>query len=125
MEYDFSIPTDRRGTDSYKWDSAPEADIIPLWVADMDFETFPAITEALQRRVAHGIFGYTRVPEAYYEAVCRWFKKRHGWHINREDIAQLYIIHPKKTAQRFFDKVQSLFSTHPSTAERIRILEQF
>ena len=86
MEYDFSISTDRRGTDSYKWDSAPEADIIPLWVADMDFETFPAITEALQRRVAHGIFGYTRVPEAYYEAVCRWFKKRHGWHINREDI---------------------------------------
>lgn len=86
MEYDFSRPTDRRGTDSYKWDSAPEANIIPLWVADMDFETFPAITEALQRRVAHGIFGYTRVPEAYYEAVCRWFKKRHGWHINREDI---------------------------------------
>lgn len=86
MEYDFSRPTDRRGTDSYKWDSASEADIIPLWVADMDFETFPAITEALQRRVAHGIFGYTRVPEAYYEAVCRWFDKRHGWHINREDI---------------------------------------
>lgn len=86
MEYDFSRPTDRRGTDSYKWDSAPEADIIPLWVADMDFETFPAITEALQRRVAHGIFGYTRAPEAYYEAVCRWFGKRHGWHINREHI---------------------------------------
>ena len=86
MEYDFSIPTDRRDTDSYKWDSAPEADIIPLWVADMDFETFPGITEALQRRVAHGIFGYTRVPEAYYEAVCSWFGKRHGWHINREDI---------------------------------------
>lgn len=86
MEYDFSKPTDRRGTDSYKWDSAPETDIIPLWVADMDFETFPGITEALQRRVAHGIFGYTRVPEAYYEAVCRWFGKRHGWHINREDI---------------------------------------
>lgn len=86
MEYDFSRPTDRRGTDSYKWDSAPEADIIPLWVADMDFETFPGITEALQRRVAHGIFGYTRVPEAYYEAVCNWFDKHHGWHINREDI---------------------------------------
>lgn len=86
MEYDFSRPTERRGTDSYKWDSAPEADIIPLWVADMDFETFPGITEALQRRVAHGIFGYTRVPEAYYEAVCNWFSKHHGWHINCEDI---------------------------------------
>lgn len=86
MEYDFSRPTERRGTDSYKWDSAPEADIIPLWVADMDFETFPCITEALQRRVAHGIFGYTRVPEAYYEAVCNWFGKHHVWHINCEDI---------------------------------------
>lgn len=86
MEYDFSRPTERRGTDSYKWDSAPETDIIPLWVADMDFEIFPGITEALQRRVAHGIFGYTRVPEAYYEAVCNWFGKRHGWHINRENI---------------------------------------
>lgn len=86
MEYDFSRPTERRGTDSYKWDSAPETDIIPLWVADMDFETFPGITEALQRRVAHGIFGYTRVPETYYEAVCNWFGKHHGWHINREDI---------------------------------------
>lgn len=86
MEYDFSRPTERRGTDSYKWDSAPETDIIPLWVADMDFETFPGITEALQRRVAHGIFGYTRVPEAYYEAVCNWFGKHHRWHINREDI---------------------------------------
>lgn len=86
MEYDFSRPTERRGTDSYKWDSVPETDIIPLWVADMDFETFPGITEALQRRVAHGIFGYTRVPEAYYEAVCNWFGKHHGWHINREDI---------------------------------------
>lgn len=86
MEYDFSRPTERRGTDSYKWNSAPETDIIPLWVADMDFETFPCITEALQRRVAHGIFGYTRVPEAYYEAVCNWFGKHHGWHINREDI---------------------------------------
>lgn len=86
MEYDFSRPTERRGTDSYKWDSAPETDIIPLWVADMDFETFHGITEALQRRVAHGIFGYTRVPETYYEAVCRWFGKHHGWHINREDI---------------------------------------
>lgn len=86
MEYDFSRPTERRGTDSYKWDSAPETDIIPLWVADMDFETFSGITETLQRRVAHGIFGYTRVPEAYYEAVCNWFGKHHGWHINREDI---------------------------------------
>ena len=52
----------------------------------MDFETYPAITEALQRRVAHGIFGYTRVPDAYYEAVCRWFASRHQWHFTPSDI---------------------------------------
>lgn len=82
----FSKLTQRRHTDSYKWDSAPSDDIIPLWVADMDFETYPGITEALQRRVAHGIFGYTRVPDSYYDAVCRWFAAHHGWNIRREDI---------------------------------------
>ena len=82
----FDKLTVRRHTNSYKWDSAPGDDIIPLWVADMDFETYPGITEALQRRVAHGIFGYTRVPDAYYEAVSSWFGTRHGWHIRRGDI---------------------------------------
>lgn len=86
MTYDFSKLTERRGTNSYKWDSAPSDDIIPLWVADMDFETFPGITEALQKRVKHAIFGYTRVPDSYYESVCRWFSKRHGWNINKDDI---------------------------------------
>ena len=76
----------RFGTNSYKWDSAPATDIIPLWVADMDFVTYPGIIEALQRRVRHGIFGYTRVPDSYYDAVCRWFDKYHGWHISKGDI---------------------------------------
>ena len=53
-----------------------------MWVADMDFRTAPAVTEALKRRAAHGIFGYTRVPSAYYEAVTDWFERRHGWKIN-------------------------------------------
>lgn len=82
----FTKPIQRRGTNSYKWDSAPSDDVIPLWVADMDFETYPAITEALQRRVAHGIFGYTRVPDAYYESVCRWFATRHQWQFAPSDI---------------------------------------
>lgn len=86
MKYDFSELICRRATDSYKWDSAPSDDIIPLWVADMDFMTYPGITEALQRRVAHGIFGYTRVPDSYYESVCRWFAVRHGWQISKDDI---------------------------------------
>lgn len=82
-EYNFDKLTQRRGTLSYKWDCAPEG-VIPLWVADMDFETFPGITEALQKRVAHGIFGYTTVPQAYYKAVTGWFAKRHGWHFPEE-----------------------------------------
>ena len=86
MIYDFSKPTCRRGTNSYKWDSATGDDIIPLWVADMDFETYPGITEALRRRVDHAIFGYTRVPDGYYDAVCRWFEERHGWRFHRDDI---------------------------------------
>ena len=76
----------RRHTNSYKWDLAPADDIIPLWVADMDFETYPGIIQALQRRVAHGIFGYTLVPDAYYEAVSGWFAAHHGWQIGRDEI---------------------------------------
>lgn len=84
MKYDFDEVISRRGTLSYKWDSAMDAEVLPLWVADMDFRTSPAIIEALQRRVAHGIFGYTRVPDAYYQAVTNWFARRHGWNIQRE-----------------------------------------
>lgn len=83
MKYDFDKTIDRRATNSYKWDSAPE-DVLPMWVADMDFRTAPAIIDALQKRVAHGIFGYTRVPDAYYDAVTSWFSRRHGWDIDRE-----------------------------------------
>lgn len=83
MRYDFDKTIDRRATNSYKWDSAPE-DVLPMWVADMDFRTAPAIIDALQKRVAHGIFGYTRVPDAYYDAVTSWFSRRHGWDIDRE-----------------------------------------
>lgn len=83
MKYDFDKTIDRRATNSYKWDSAPEG-VLPMWVADMDFRTAPAIIDALQKRVAHGIFGYTRVPDAYYDAVTSWFSRRHGWDIDRE-----------------------------------------
>lgn len=83
MKYDFDKTIDRRATNSYKWDSAPDG-VLPMWVADMDFRTAPAIIDALQKRVAHGIFGYTRVPDAYYDAVTSWFSRRHGWDIDRE-----------------------------------------
>ena len=84
MRYNFDEIIPRRGTNSYKWDSARDAEVLPMWVADMDFRTAPAIIDALQQRVAHGIFGYTRVPDAYYEAVINWFSRRHGWHIQKD-----------------------------------------
>lgn len=84
MKYDFDEIIPRRNTNSYKWDSAADAEVLPMWVADMDFRTAPCIVEALKQRVEHGIFGYTRVPDAYYEAVSRWFARRHDWTIARD-----------------------------------------
>ena len=78
MKYNFDEIIPRRNTNSVKWDEAAQDDIIPLWVADMDFRVLPQITEALRQRVDHGVFGYTHVPDSYYEAVIRWFKDRHG-----------------------------------------------
>ena len=84
MKYNFNEQVPRRGTCSYKWDSAKNEDVLPMWVADMDFRTAPAIVDALRQRVEHGIFGYTRVPDSYYKAVTDWFVRRHGWAIERE-----------------------------------------
>ena len=84
MKYDFDEIIPRRGTNSYKWDSAGDADILPMWVADMDFRTAPPVVEALRKRVEHGIFGYVRVPDAYYAAVTNWFARRHEWQIEKE-----------------------------------------
>ena len=83
MKYNFDEIVPRRGTHSYKWDSAAEEGVLPMWVADMDFRTAPPVVEALQRRVAHGIFGYTQVPQAYYDAIISWFSSRHHWQIEQ------------------------------------------
>ncbi len=85
-QFDFDNVPDRRGTSSCKWDSAPNDDIIPLWVADMDFPAAPCIIDALRRRVEHGVFGYVKVPDSYYKAVTDWFRKYHSWNINRDMI---------------------------------------
>lgn len=85
-QFDFDEIVVRRGTNSYKWDLPKGEDIIPMWVADMDFKTAPCIIDALKRCVEHGIFGYTFVPDSYYDAIINWFKRRHQWHIEREDI---------------------------------------
>jgi cystathionine beta-lyase len=84
MKYDFDELVERRGTNCVKWDESPSDDVIPLWVADMDFRVSPAIQKALLQRVEHGVFGYNIVPESYYEAVISWFRRRHQWEIQRQ-----------------------------------------
>lgn len=84
-EFDFDAAVERRGTSSYKWDTTADG-VLPMWVADMDFKTAPVIIEALRRRVDHGVFGYTAVPDEYYNAVDNWFSRRHGYHVARESV---------------------------------------
>ena len=86
MTYNFDQCPDRRGTESVKWDLYPGT--LPLWVADMDFKVAPEIQAALQKRLAHGVFGYELVPDSYFEAMHRWFKERHGW----DDISKSNIV---------------------------------
>ncbi len=87
-EYDFDKVIDRRGTDALKLEVLQErygdADILPLWVADMDFETPPFITEALRQRMEHSLFGYTVEPKNYWPTVIRWIAEHHGWDVKRE-----------------------------------------
>lgn len=83
--FDFDNPPDRRGTSSFKWDEPGRAeDILPLWVADMDFPAPPGVTEALARRLSHGVYGYTFIPDTLYEAFIDWQWKRNRWRIERE-----------------------------------------
>lgn len=82
--YNFDQMITRRHTNCVKWDEAEEEDIIPLWVADMDFPTAPCIINALRERVEHGVFGYTHVPPSYYDSIIAWFQRCHDWTIQRD-----------------------------------------
>lgn len=88
MTYDFNLITDRKNTNSLKYDFAVErgktADILPLWVADMDFPTVPEVTQALVKASQHGIFGYTEVKEDYFNVLKSWFKAHYQWDIERK-----------------------------------------
>lgn len=84
MKYNFDEIVQRRGSNSYKWDSATDEDVLPMWVADMDFRTSPAIIDALSKRVQHGVFGYTKVPQAYFDATVSWFERRHNFTIQKD-----------------------------------------
>ena len=83
-KFNFDEIVDRHGTHSVKWDKCESNDIIPMWVADMDFKAAPCIIDAMRDRLEHGIFGYANVPEEFYTSIINWFQRRHNWTINRD-----------------------------------------
>ncbi|MBO4561943.1 MAG: PatB family C-S lyase [Bacteroidaceae bacterium] len=93
MKYDFDKIIDRRGSNSVKYGALKEVfgrdDLIPLWVADMDFETPDFITDALRKRLEHSLFGYTMVPDELYETIARWVDDHHGWKVRKEWITYI------------------------------------
>ncbi len=80
--FDFDTVTDRRGTGSLKWDVGDGE--LPMWVADMDFPTAPCVREAVEKRVAHGVFGYSVIPDGWYEAYARWWFKYHNLEMEKD-----------------------------------------
>ena len=88
MSHNFDRDINRDGTHSVKYDARQDvfgkADVIPAWVADMDFATPPAVTKALIERANHPIYGYTIYPDSLYESIIDWLKRRHHWEIQRE-----------------------------------------
>lgn len=83
MSFDFDKVIERKNTNCEKW-NLPEENILPMWVADMDFEVAPPISEAVKKRALHGIYGYTKISDEYYESIISWVKKRHAWEIKRD-----------------------------------------
>ena len=82
MIFDCDTPPDRRGTDSQKWQKSAGRDVLPMWVADMDFQAAPAIIEAIKRRADHGIFGYCRPVKSTVDAVVDAMAARYRWKID-------------------------------------------
>jgi cysteine-S-conjugate beta-lyase len=87
--FDFDLLVDRRGTGSLKWDRYAGRDVLPLWVADMDFAAPPAVVQALQARVAYGVFGYSHAPDELMGAVQDWLLQRYGWRVAAEELVWL------------------------------------
>ncbi|MBO8166371.1 MAG: cystathionine beta-lyase [Thermotogae bacterium] len=87
MKYDFDEIINRRGTSSYKWDKLKELfgrdELLPMWVADMDFKSPPAVIEALTERAKHGVFGYTARSDEFYQSFMDWVMEKHGWRIKK------------------------------------------
>ena len=118
MTFDFDTVPTRLGTDSQKWQKYAGRDILPLWVADMDFKSPPAIIEALHRRVEHGIFGYARPVKSTVDAVVTAMHSRYGWTIDPAWIVWLpgLVVGLNITAQAFAeagDEVLTLTPVYP------------
>jgi len=94
MKYNFDEIVDRHQSNSVKWDLCPIEGVIPMWVADMDFKAAPFILDAVRKRIEHGVFGYTHVPERYYQSVIDWFMSRRGWKIEKDWIQPICGIVP-------------------------------
>lgn len=88
MGYDFNQYVQRIGTNTSKWDNLQKrfgkTDILPMWVADMDFLSPDAVIDALKRRAEHGVFGYTIRSDAYFQSIVDWFSLRHQWNLQKE-----------------------------------------
>ncbi len=93
MKYDFDRIIDRSGTNALKYSVLKERygrdDLIPLWVADLDFETPPFITDALRRRLDHSLFGYTSVPQELWQTIAKWILDHHGWKVDEKWITYI------------------------------------
>lgn len=90
MKYNFDEIIDRRGTESVKWDAVSERwgrnDLLPMWVADMDFRTPSFVMNALRKRLEHEVLGYTFACEEWYTSIINWLQNRHGWKVKREEL---------------------------------------
>ena len=91
MQYDFDKYIERRGTGSEKWDGLMDdfgrTDLLPMWVADMDFSAPPAVLEALEKKIGEGALGYPMIPDSLLDAIRGWEKSRYGWDFGREAIS--------------------------------------
>ncbi len=115
MTFDFETPINRAATDSQKWQKYAGRDILPMWVADMDFPCAPAILQALHERVDHGLFGYARPVKATVDAVVAATERNYGWKIDPAWIVWLpgLVVALNVTAQAFADPGDEVLTLSP------------
>jgi cystathionine beta-lyase len=115
MSFDFDQPVLRLGTDSQKWQKYGDRDILPMWVADMDFRAAPAVMAALHRRVDEGIFGYARPVQSTTDAVVEMFSRRHSWSIDPSWIVWLpgLVVGLNVMAQAFAEPGEEVMTLTP------------